>query len=63
MGNPVAHFEIGATDTEPLARFHGELFGWTTSGGAYGLVDADTGTGMVRDPAGDAFGVYHHGPH
>jgi uncharacterized protein len=94
--------------------FYAELFGWTTSGGAYGLVepgaahgigggigaggdsrwatvyasvgdvevtlakaealgatraygpkqvDDHTETGAFRDPAGNVFGVYHHGPH
>jgi uncharacterized protein len=26
-------------------------------------VDDHTGTGAFRDPAGNVFGVYHHGPH
>jgi predicted enzyme related to lactoylglutathione lyase len=26
-------------------------------------VDDHTDTGAFRDPAGNVFGVYHHGPH
>jgi uncharacterized protein len=113
-GAPVDWFEVLGADAGRSQAFYAELFGWTTSGGAYGLVDpgaargigggigaggssrwatvyatvADveatlanaealgatrvygpnqvddhTETGAFRDPAGNVFGVYHHGPH
>lgn len=66
MGNPVVHFEIGATDHQARVRFYGELFGWTVPGGAYGgsrvygpIQEGEgTRTGAFRDLAGNMFGVY-----
>jgi uncharacterized protein len=113
-GAPVDWFEVLGADAGRSQAFYAELFGWTTSGGAYGLVepgaahgigggigaggdhrwatvyasvadvevtlakaealgatraygpnqvDDHTETGAFGDPAGNVFGVYHHGPH
>ena len=41
MGNPVVHFEIGATDVDRARDFYSRLFGWR--------VEPDpSGYGMVR---------------
>jgi hypothetical protein len=52
MGDPVTWFDLGAKDPEPLQAFSGSLFGWD-----------HMQTGAFRDPAGNVFGVYHHGEH
>ena len=31
MGNPILHFEVNGPDPELVAKFYGELFGWTMS--------------------------------
>jgi uncharacterized protein len=49
MGNPVVHFEMGAVDDQRLARFYGELFGWsvqTVPGANYTVVDTKGGGGI-----------------
>jgi hypothetical protein len=52
MGDPVTWVDLGAKDPEPLQAFYGSLFGWD-----------HMQTGAFRDPAGNVFGVYHHGEH
>jgi hypothetical protein len=63
MGNPVVRFEIAAAEGQTLARFSAELFGWATREYGPNQVDDHTWTGRFRDPAGNPFGVYRHGPH
>ena len=49
MGNPVVHFEMGAVDDQRLARFYGELFGWSVQavpGANYTVVDTKGGGGI-----------------
>lgn len=58
MGDPVIHFEIGATDAARSRAFYSELFGWhiETDGDGYGVVhthgDAGIGGGIVQSPPG-----------
>ena len=57
----VAHFEIGARDSESLKRFYASLFGWQISReqgahGAYRVAPNGSGIGSVITAAG------HNGP-
>jgi uncharacterized protein len=49
MGYPVAWFDLGAADVEPLKNFYGELFHWKLEGAAetYTRIDPQSGSGMV----------------
>jgi uncharacterized protein len=65
MGNPVVHFEIGASDHQALARFYGELFGWglrAVSEG-YTLVDTRGGQGVNggigRSDSGEPWATFY----
>lgn len=49
MGNAVVHFEVMGTDLDELARFYGELFGWsiqTMPEMNYSSVDTTSGAGI-----------------
>lgn len=49
MSNEVVHFEINTADSEALARFYSELFGWKTQANAepkYVLIDTASGRGI-----------------
>jgi predicted enzyme related to lactoylglutathione lyase len=48
MGEPVVHFEIGATDWARTRDFYAELFGWTVTGSpsGYGMIDTGSGLGI-----------------
>jgi predicted enzyme related to lactoylglutathione lyase len=78
-GAAVDWFEVLGADAGRSQAFYAELFGWEVPVGAYGQVaagigggtrvygpdpvDDHTDTGAFRDPAGNLFGVYRHGPH
>lgn len=48
MGYPVAWFDLGAADMQPLKDFYGELFGWSLEPAAetYTRIDTRSGSGM-----------------
>lgn len=50
MGNPVVHFEIMGSDSDQLAKFYSELFGWQIQVlpdmNSYGIVETQAGSGI-----------------
>jgi predicted enzyme related to lactoylglutathione lyase len=48
MANPVAYFEVGAAENQPLVDFYGQLFGWEMRSVApgYTLIDTRAGGGI-----------------
>lgn len=49
MGDPVVHFQIGATDWARTRDFYADLFGWTVTGdpSGYGMIDTGSGMGII----------------
>jgi uncharacterized protein len=65
LANPVVHFEIGAADHQTLARFYGELFGWSLRAVSegYTLIDTRGGRGLNggigRSDTGDPWATFY----
>ena len=65
MANPVAYFEVGAVENQPLVEFYGQLFGWEMRSVAPGYTIVDTrggggiGGGVGRSGSGEPWSTFY----
>lgn len=56
MTGRIVHFQVGADDTDRLANFYGQVFGWTLTDARLTSVDADR-SGPYRFVSGGEAGI------